>query len=436
MTSTSSDLVTCRNTAEFLRVLPKLLGFTATNSLFVIFFSGKRAQRSARLTLPEPFGGPAEQAYVEGVSDMIRDLSTRFRATDDPVLVITTSASFAQNGGAPHRSFAQRMRRCLLRDGITLRDFCVVASDGWGEYDDAHLPVTGRALELIAPFHAATESSSSCNARSRITGQHTVSGRHNRCEDASASAPASATQKVRVPALTELEAIPAANASKVALAAAVSKELAPLPRAAAAKRHDPDAPRRMREVGAVTRALIRFDSALQPRMVARLLRLTSDTDLWFALALAILTRAEAPEEIVRGGERTSFTQVPLGGPHLPAGDEDHDGDEEGSPAWSIYSLLANFSAECEHPRVFVSLRKRMNEVLESTAEADRPHLLALSSWVWWTSGIQTVALAHIAEGLRIDPANELCRMVNELVDVPLFGRRPLPADEPSDCRVA
>lgn len=411
MTSNSSETIRCSSTADFLRVLPQLTGFTATNCLFIVFFSGKRAKRSARLDLPESFGGAIERSYVEGVSDMIRELSSRFDATSEPVLVVSTTATFAGSGGAPHRGFANRLQRCLMRDGVVLRDLCVVAADGWGAYDDPKLPLSGRPLSAI-------------EVRDDLRGSAYNTGTGGPGSSQRASCDSSP------PSLTDMGEIPAPNESKVALVASVRRELKELPAAGSQHGSVPEAHRRMREVCAVTRALLQFDTPMPPRMIARLLRLSADSDLWFALALALLTRPESPEEIVRGGGHTSFDFVPLG-----SQDEPHDVDNH---RWTVFAILASFSPECEHPHIFVNLRKRMTEVLPSIAEADRPRVLALSSWIWWTSGLQSIALQHISEALRIEPEHKVSQMVQELVDVPLFGRESYASveAEASDCRVA
>ena len=412
MTSNTPETITCSSTADFLRALPKLTGFTATNSLFIVFFSDKRAKRSARLDLPESFGGAAERSYVEGVSDMIRDLSGRFEASSEPVLVVSTTASFANSGGAPHRGFAKRLHRCLMRDGVQLRDFCVIAADGWGEYNDPKLPLQGRPLAAIAPRGANCESDPGVGAAVNAT------------EAAPSSAP------TKPPRLADMGDVPHSDDTKVELVKSLAGELKDLPPAGALRGSVPEAGRRMREVGAVARSLLQFDAPMQPRMIARLLRLTTDSDLWFALALALLTRPEAPEEIVRGGGHTSFDNVPLGSQNEP-----HDVDNH---RWTVFAVLASFSPECGHPHTFVSLRTRMSEVFASVPDADRPRLLALSSWIWWTSGLQSVALQHIAEALRIEQEHEVSKMVRELVEVPLFGRQPYDsiADEERDCQAA
>lgn len=420
MTSNTTETITCSSTADFLRVLPQLTGFTDTNCLFIVFFSGKRAKRSARLDLPESFGGAVERSYVEGLSDMIRDLSGRFEATSEPVLVISTTASFADSGGAPHRGFAKRLHRCLMRDGVRLRDFCVLAADGWGEYDDPQLPRAGRPLSAIAPHDDEHALGHGVGADAGADGS-AASG---------ASSPVSTSGTPKPPRLRDMGEIPSPNESQVALVASVGRELTELPPAGALRGSVPEAGRRMREVCAVARALLQFDTPMQPRMIARLLRLTADSDLWFALALALLTRPEAPEEIVRGGGHTSFDRVPLGSQNEP-----HDVDNH---RWTVFAVLASFSPECAHPHKFVSLRKRMAEVLTSVNEANRPRVLALSSWIWWTSGLQSIALQHISEALRITAEHAVSHMVRELVEVPLFGRQSYVSveAEESDCRAA
>src|SRR5690606_7463560 len=46
------EIIKCRTTADFLAALPLLVGFTATNSIFIVLFSGKAAGRTIRLDLP------------------------------------------------------------------------------------------------------------------------------------------------------------------------------------------------------------------------------------------------------------------------------------------------------------------------------------------------------------------------------------------------
>lgn len=148
-------IVRCTTTADFLAALPRLTGFSSTNSLFVVFFSGKRATGSMRVTLPAADAGPSMHDFVHTVADLVRR-ARQAHGRDEPALVISSSVSFAEAGRTPWRSLALHLESRLERDGIGVRALCCIAPDGWACYRDSNTPQHGHSLDVIRSSHAAS----------------------------------------------------------------------------------------------------------------------------------------------------------------------------------------------------------------------------------------------------------------------------------------
>lgn len=163
MTHTSSaphELRTlrCTSTADFLAALPQLMGFVATQCLFVVFFSGTRAGPTMRIDLPA-HDEPRELArYIDAVCEVVSDARHRLGLDDDPAIVISCTETFADARDIPWRRLAVRLQRRLRREQVQLRELCCLAGDGWASYLDPAAPLSGRPLSDIAASPVAPSS--------------------------------------------------------------------------------------------------------------------------------------------------------------------------------------------------------------------------------------------------------------------------------------
>lgn len=152
------ELIRCETTADFLAALPRLVGFTATNSLFIVFFNGKRSSASLRVDLPARRDQGSVTRYLDELCDLINDHKSA-HGESAPVAVISSAEAFAESvartGSAPWQYFATRLERRLAREGSPARELCLIAPDGWMSYHDPAAPRLGRPLSELAESSAA-----------------------------------------------------------------------------------------------------------------------------------------------------------------------------------------------------------------------------------------------------------------------------------------
>ena len=142
----SPTVLRCTSAVDFLAALPFLTGFTATNSLFVVPFSGRRADGAVRLDLPPDDSAAAATPFLDALCELLIAAGlTRCR----PAIVISSAQGFAESHGAPWRRLASRLRRRFAREGWELREFACIAPDGWISYLDPAAPARGRPLEQV-----------------------------------------------------------------------------------------------------------------------------------------------------------------------------------------------------------------------------------------------------------------------------------------------
>lgn len=415
-TRDTPEVIRCRSTADFLAALPQLVGFTAANSIFVVFFSGSRAGRAMRIDLPASDDPGDSVGLVELICDAVRDLGADGGSPSAPAIVVSSEQTFAETGGPPWRGLAERIERRLRGVGLGPRELCCIAPDGWASYLDPAAPKHGRPLREIAESPIALEA--------RLRGD---------------------TQ----PALSELGAIPEPDPERRAEVAAALTRIAPFgsaqgPHQATSDDSSPRSPtetgdagdrgRRamprvdrlapppptgafawMTDTADVVRALRNTEHPVDPPMTARLIRCAQHSDRWSVLALGILTRPDFPEELARELGAARFEGIPVG--------LEDDSSRSADTGWSIRGVLAGISPDFIEFERLPGLRRKLLTAVSESPEELRSGLLALSAWVWWLGGTQSVAQRQAAEAVALDPGCEIARMVERLVSFPLYAPR-------------
>lgn len=386
-------ILKCESTADFLAALPQLAGFTATNSIFIVFFSGKRSGSAARIDLPTSEEADDIPSLLDFLSSVLHKAGAAGNPDAAPGIAITCEQTFVDAGGTPWRKFARRLERHLERDSIRLRELCCLAPDGWASYRDPVAPRAGHSLNAIE--------------ESPITLEARVRGVYH-------------------PRLSELGTIPEASPAQLEKVAAALEALAPFPAYTQGTStppqvtaHDPTTivtslPAWFHDTAEVTRALRDETTPLSTKLKARLIRTANTPDRWLLLTLGILTRPEFPCELARDMSPESFTGIAI----------DLDAKETVEPqvGWSIRRMLSSICPDFSDRERLSIIRDRLLTLISETPRQDRPGLLALSAWVWWLTGTQTVSRRHIAEALCIDPKHELTLMVQRLSELPLYTR--------------
>lgn len=138
-------IVKAADAAQFLAVVPRMLGFQPKSSLVVIPFEGSRSLGAMRFDLP----GDAEGETVDRISATVIGMVCRVPSADGIAGVIYTDARFAEDGGMPHRALLDALERRAHACGLRLSDMLCVAGDGWGSLLDAECPPEGRGLDEL-----------------------------------------------------------------------------------------------------------------------------------------------------------------------------------------------------------------------------------------------------------------------------------------------
>lgn len=402
---TSLRVLKCHGTADFLAALPHLVGYTAADSIFIVFFSGSRTNRAMRLDLP-PDESPRHVApLLDFISATLRGLGEG--VSSSPAVAMTCSRTFAEADGPPWRALARRLERRLRRDGIFLRELCCQAPDGWISFLDPSAPTGGRPLSEIAESPLALDAEPGASAPKDISELGAIPEADPKTRDAVLAA------------LAEVPPYAAAHFRRRTAGGTPVPGRAPEPvrrefTAVEAEQHTHPAPPEayawMRDTAEVTAALLDLSEPLAPTMSARLIRCAQLPDRWLLLALGVLTRPLFPVELAEDIGPAQFVAVPVDLDSGPAPSR--------APGWSLRRLLADLSPEFTEMQRVPPLRTRIVEAASVAPDELRPALLAFSAWLWWLSGSQSVAASQLDAAFAIDPQHELARMVERLTAAP------------------
>ncbi|MBN9611985.1 MAG: DUF4192 family protein [Actinobacteria bacterium] len=361
-------MLRCTTTADFLAALPFLAGFTAQNSLFLVLFSGKRANRAIRMDLPDPDDARASVALLDGICELLSETGA---GTERPAVVISSSQSFAEAGGAPWREFARLLRRRFRREGWSLRELAVVAPDAWTGLLDPEAPRHGRSLNEIA------------------------------------ASPVGAQAAEAVPAPRDIDRFGELSEPDAERAAAVLGRLAELDlrerRRASAAEAQPDQTHALVWV----HGLVRVASACftgtelpEPRLAARLIAAAEVPDRWLVLALVTVC---TPEFV------TQFAED-LGPARLA--------DSAQTSSSGIGRILAVLAQSRPDPTALHRIIDVLGDTAAHAPSARRAGLLALLAWAWWLLGMSSVADRLLRDAGRIDADHELTHVVAEVTSSP------------------
>ncbi len=136
-----TSIVKAANPAQFLSLIPTMLGHRPSRSLVVVPFDGSRSLGVMRLDLPSETEPDAFAATVTG-------LVCRLPDADGLAVAAWTDESF-RDEGIPHLDIVDALRRTVDASGLRLVDALCVAVDAWGSYLDDGCPATGWSLDEI-----------------------------------------------------------------------------------------------------------------------------------------------------------------------------------------------------------------------------------------------------------------------------------------------
>ncbi len=137
-----STIVTAADSAHFLALVPRLLGYTPSESLVIVPMARGRSLGAMRVDLPPDDADPdATASTVIGMLCRIADAEA-FAA------VVYTAASARRR--LPRADVAQALERSADACGLDVIDVLTVAGTGWGSHLDEHLPPGGRPLDELS----------------------------------------------------------------------------------------------------------------------------------------------------------------------------------------------------------------------------------------------------------------------------------------------
>lgn len=353
-----STIVTAADAAQFLSVLPQMLGYSPVRSLVIVPLSGGRSLGALRYDLPATGAPPGPLAStVTGTACRLPDVDAVIGAVYTDTAVADALADDA---------LARALTRCADASGLRIVDLLVVAADGWGSLRDPECPPGGRSLEEIttSPLGPIPRGDQGAGARLPAPG----AGRRRAVRDALASLHAALAVVCGLPRLS-----------------------------AASERVDP----------AALQAACELDDL--PRLYEQ--ALTWDAESLTPMQAALLVWCLARPS-VRDVALVQWAGDEIGG--IRAFDAQRrweDGEEY--PA----DLAARMWGEgvAPDPARLQQALQLVRHVAAVASRRERPGALAMCAWLSWAVGLSTHADRYAEQAQRIDPEHGLSHIVRSFV---------------------
>ncbi|GAA3777057.1 hypothetical protein GCM10022240_30610 [Microbacterium kribbense] len=131
--------------AQFLALLPAMLGCTPTRSLVLVPFAHSRSVGAMRVDL-------ADDGQVDQLASTCIGMVCRLADVDELTAVVYTDQPLRSGDDEPaHARLAQALAQRADACGLHLRDALCVAADAWGSYLDPECPPAGHDLAELVP---------------------------------------------------------------------------------------------------------------------------------------------------------------------------------------------------------------------------------------------------------------------------------------------
>lgn len=136
-----TTIVKAAGAAQFLSLIPKMLGYRPTRSVVLIPFDGSRSIGAMRFDLPTA----DESDESDRIAATLIGMVCRLPDADAVAAVLYTDASFS-GGAMPHTELIDALQGRADACGIRVTDALCVGADAWGSRFDPLLPEGGRPL--------------------------------------------------------------------------------------------------------------------------------------------------------------------------------------------------------------------------------------------------------------------------------------------------
>lgn len=148
-----TTIVKAANAAQFLSLVPRMLGFRPTRSIVLVPFAGTRTIGVMRVDLPRS----SDAATLDRVAATLIGMACRVSGADAVTVVAYTDARFSDDERMPHRDLIAAIERRADASGLHLNDALCVAADGWASHFDPDAPATGHPLDELQHTPAGAE---------------------------------------------------------------------------------------------------------------------------------------------------------------------------------------------------------------------------------------------------------------------------------------
>lgn len=408
------QVLRCTTPADILSALPRLLGFDPEDSLIVLRFSGTRSVEAARIDLPR-VPGPESTAQVLGLlRSALQSLTESAARSGDPTppritglgIAVVTSVRFGRSRVPPWTELAAHIATDCREAGIALTVSCCRAADGWADYRDADaVPVGGRPLAELAATPLALEAAlrdspvptqaeygslpePDPHRCALLATELTPDLATLRAASTSGSPAATPVPPASVPPQPPGLPVSAGRATPRQLPRAVPPELVP---------HVVEVASAFREA----RSLSVADTV-------RAVRVLADPGRWLGVVLGIMLRPVRAGAMLRDADTSAQLLAVL----------QPDPEHALAPYPRLLMLLSDVGAAFTERGRLAAVRDRVDQALAECPPPLSAPLAALSAWLWWLSGTQSVAQRRIDAAAERHADHALLRTVAALIAVP------------------
>ena len=139
-----TTIIKAAGAAEFLSLIPRMLGYVPSRSLVVVPLHASRSVGVLRFDLPD-----GEPDAVDRVAATVIGTVCRIAEAEAVATVVFTDATFADAGGAPHADLLHALGRRADACGLHVTEALCVAADAWVSLLDESGPREGRPLDEL-----------------------------------------------------------------------------------------------------------------------------------------------------------------------------------------------------------------------------------------------------------------------------------------------
>ncbi|WP_375386732.1 DUF4192 family protein [uncultured Microbacterium sp.] len=137
-----TTIVKAADAAQFLSLVPRMLGFAPRRSLVLVPFAKSRSLGAMRVDLP------VDEIDLDTAAATFIGMVCRIPSADAVAAVIYTDVAFGDRG-VPEEALVRGILRRADACGLRVTDALCVAADAWGSYLDSALPPGGRRLDAL-----------------------------------------------------------------------------------------------------------------------------------------------------------------------------------------------------------------------------------------------------------------------------------------------